>query len=248
MTVYEAKIKLLNRINELAYSMIYNRTYYCAKSNRENIQEYNTLRDDFIELMPSSDAKLLFDELDADTTNADIFRRSYHMSSLIWWSLDIHRTKIESLIEKYKQDDQAKNTFSALTVRQEAKRTIEPDGGNKRFEYVPAKLVSGCTRSRFIGCTTLPGGDCLHFIGFPGKSIPGQHDGRDDTVDEYGKPNGWCWSCWKTHQIEQLNSLLLNYEDIDWRHDAEKALQHLSGNLNYDNVGLAKQILKNLLR
>lgn len=37
-------------------------------------------------------------------------------------------------------------------------------------------------------------GDCEHALGLPGKSIPGQHDGLDDTVDVYGKPNGWCWS------------------------------------------------------
>lgn len=47
-------------------------------------------------------------------------------------------------------------------------------------------------------------GDCEHFIGLPGKSITGQHDGEDDTVDVYGKPNGWCWSCWKSYQIERL--------------------------------------------
>ena len=52
------------------------------------------------------------------------------------------------------------------------------------------------------GCTLagLGRGDCEHFIGLPGKSIPGQHNG-DDTVDVYGKPNGWCWSCWKSHQL-----------------------------------------------
>ncbi|MHA2279495.1 MAG: hypothetical protein ACXAC5_01200 [Promethearchaeota archaeon] len=32
------------------------------------------------------------------------------------------------------------------------------------------------------------------------------------------------------------------------RHDIEKALSCLSGDLNYDNVGKAKQILKNLLK
>jgi len=46
-------------------------------------------------------------------------------------------------------------------------------------------------------------GDCAHFIGLPGKSIPGQHDGTDDTVDCYGKPNGWCWHCWKDHKLEK---------------------------------------------
>ena len=53
---------------------------------------------------------------------------------------------------------------------------------------VPSKGSSG-------GCElVVPGrGDCLHGIGLPGKSVPGQHDGPDDTVDAWGKPNGWCW-------------------------------------------------------
>lgn len=47
-------------------------------------------------------------------------------------------------------------------------------------------------------------GDCENAVGLPGKSISGQHDGEDDTVDVYGKPNGWCWHCWLMHQREQL--------------------------------------------
>ncbi len=60
------------------------------------------------------------------------------------------------------------------------------------------------------GCTFAgPGrGDCEHSIGLPGKSIPGQHDGEDDTVDVYGRPNGWCWSCWKSYKIQILESRL----------------------------------------
>ena len=51
-------------------------------------------------------------------------------------------------------------------------------------------------------------GDCEHYIGLPGHSIPGQHDGDDDTVDHYGKPNGWCWFCWHAHQREGLRRQL----------------------------------------
>jgi hypothetical protein len=60
------------------------------------------------------------------------------------------------------------------------------------------------------GCTLAgPGrGDCERFIGLPGRSIPGRHDGPDDTVDAYGKPNGWCWSCWKSKQIVDLRGML----------------------------------------
>ncbi len=44
-------------------------------------------------------------------------------------------------------------------------------------------------------------GDCTHAVGLPGISKPGQHDGPDDTVDAYGKPNGWCWYCWQSYQL-----------------------------------------------
>lgn len=51
-------------------------------------------------------------------------------------------------------------------------------------------------------------GDCEHAVGLPGKSIPGQHDGDDDTVDHYGKPNGWCWFCWNRRIITTLEALV----------------------------------------
>lgn len=60
-------------------------------------------------------------------------------------------------------------------------------------------------------------GDCEHFIGLPGKSIPGQHDDSDDTVDVYGKPNEWCWFCWHSLQIDRLqvaNAALVEGLDI----------------------------------
>ena len=64
-----------------------------------------------------------------------------------------------------------------------------------------------CGSKQTAGNCTLAGpgrGDCAHQIGLPGVSIPGQHDGSDDTVDAYGKPNGWCWQCWKSKQIAML--------------------------------------------
>jgi hypothetical protein len=51
-------------------------------------------------------------------------------------------------------------------------------------------------------------GDCEHFVGLPGRSVPNMHDGPDDTVDVYGKPNGWCWSCWKSNQLAELRATL----------------------------------------
>ena len=82
---------------------------------------------------------------------------------------------------------------------------------------VPVALSENCTNQKISmreledmggGCLfSGPGrGDCAHFVGLPGKSIPGQHDGPDDSVDCYGKPNGWCWSCWKDNHISQLKA------------------------------------------
>lgn len=66
------------------------------------------------------------------------------------------------------------------------------------------------------GCT-LAGpnrGDCEHFVGIPSPfHKPRQHDGDNDTVDCYGKPNGWCWSCWKSYKIEMYRGLLVEAMD-----------------------------------
>lgn len=67
-------------------------------------------------------------------------------------------------------------------------------------------------------------GDCEHFVGLPGESIPGQHDGDDDTVDHYGKPNGWCWHCWHGHQRTMLERRLREVEE-----NAEQLRTQLAG-------------------
>lgn len=74
-------------------------------------------------------------------------------------------------------------------------------------EEMAVRMAEGQRPDR-VGCTLAgPGrGDCAHAVGLPGRSIPGQHDGPDDTVDVYGKPNGWCWSCWKDHRIARLEA------------------------------------------
>lgn len=62
---------------------------------------------------------------------------------------------------------------------------------------------------RWGGGCTLSGvgrGDCSNSVGLPGKSIPGEHDGPDDTVDYTGRPNGWCQRCWDDHQISALRA------------------------------------------
>jgi len=69
-----------------------------------------------------------------------------------------------------------------------------------KIELEARLTMSGCG---FAG----PGrGDCEHFLGLPGKTIPGQHDGPDDTVDAYGKPNGWCWYCWLSHKLAKAEA------------------------------------------
>lgn len=49
-------------------------------------------------------------------------------------------------------------------------------------------------------------GDCAHAVGLPGINRPGQHDGPDDTVDVYGKPNGWCWYCWQSWRLMEQHA------------------------------------------
>lgn len=68
------------------------------------------------------------------------------------------------------------------------------------------------------GCAIAgPGrGDCAHFIGLPGVSIPGRHDGPDDTLDCYGKPNGWCWVCWLSHK-----AFLFSHATRHWSHQEQ---------------------------
>ncbi len=86
--------------------------------------------------------------------------------------------------------------------------------------------------NKIEGCTLAePGrGDCEHAVGLPGHSIPGQHDGPDDTVDAYGKPNGWCWSCWKSHKIGRLeNEIEHTALILDYHTNIERPGYTLSG-------------------
>jgi hypothetical protein len=98
------------------------------------------------------------------------------------------------------------NQFGALMKA----KLIHKDKGQHQWHSVaeiePVAPVQGGGvdgHCRYAG----PGrGDCEHEIGLPGQSIPGQHDGPDDTVDAYGKPNGWCWHCWLMHQKYELEA------------------------------------------
>lgn len=79
-----------------------------------------------------------------------------------------------------------------------------------------SETMLGLNQCKGGGCTLAgPGrGDCENAIGLPGISIPNRHDGKDITVDVYGKPNGWCWSCWKSHQIGQLQKQVTDLKEI----------------------------------
>lgn len=81
-------------------------------------------------------------------------------------------------------------------------------------ENIIANLNSLAAATNGGSCTCSEPGDCEYRIGIPGTSIPGAHDGPDDTVDVYGKPNGWCWMCWKTYQIEQLQRKVQRLENV----------------------------------
>lgn len=90
-----------------------------------------------------------------------------------------------------------------------------PESFYKSLHPRYANPLSELLRAINDGICTLAGpgrGDCEHFVGLPGYSIPGQHDGPDDTVDAYGKPNGWCWSCWKSYRLMQAQARIQELE------------------------------------
>jgi hypothetical protein len=109
-----------------------------------------------------------------------------------------------------------------LAVQAERQAREHEDQARKLRERRSEATTGATPESEGGGCTLAgPGrGDCEHFIGLPGKSMPGQHDGPDDTVDVYGKPNGWCWRCWLTHQHDGLVAAakaLLPYIEGDYQ-------------------------------
>lgn len=93
-------------------------------------------------------------------------------------------------------------------------------------------------------------GDCEHFIGLPGLTIEGQHDGPPHE-DVYGKPNGWCWACWWGYKMDRLNSL--NAELVEalkrignnacgrmWNSQEEATIEACRGILKEATAALAK--------
>ncbi len=68
-------------------------------------------------------------------------------------------------------------------------------------------------------------GDCRHAIGV-----------NSDT-DEYGKPKGWCWACWRKNQIDRLDA-----EVERLRTSLEKIAEPYSGSHGEWNYDRARQI------
>ena len=94
------------------------------------------------------------------------------------------------------------------------------------------ELESALEKATNGGCAfaLLRPGNCETEVGLPGRSVPGQHDGDDDTVDANGKPNGWCWSCWKTHEQGRFHEELeqVREEAETWRRRWEAVRARLS--------------------
>lgn len=82
----------------------------------------------------------------------------------------------------------------------ESDRCAGPQLSPKQEEPCPTSPPPRPGTEGEMGCTRAgPGrGDCLHFLGDPGMR----------EVDPYGKPEGWCWSCWKDYKIIKLEDQL----------------------------------------
>lgn len=69
-------------------------------------------------------------------------------------------------------------------------------------------------------------GDCEHAVGLPGESRKVDHDGAT-TENVYGKPNGWCWYCWKSYQVDYWSARALDKLPLDDRIDPMRVIQNL---------------------
>ena len=56
-------------------------------------------------------------------------------------------------------------------------------------------------------------GDCWHALGLPGKR---EHP---ETIDHYGRPNGWCQVCWQSERIavleKEYKKLIKDYDQSE---------------------------------
>lgn len=95
----------------------------------------------------------------------------------------------------------------------------------KEFFDELMEQVSLIEKSRVEGCVRSgSGGDCLHYFGLPGQSIPGDIDEEpSQAAHVHGKPHGWCWSCWKSHRIDKLEGEVYALEA--WQNVAESNIE-----------------------
>lgn len=89
-------------------------------------------------------------------------------------------------------------------------------------------------------------GDCEHAVGLQGHRIPNQHDGPDDTVDAYGKPNGWCWMCWRGKKIEMLERSILRARDEGLEKAAKVADMYVQSDATAPRRAAAAGIAKDI--
>jgi hypothetical protein len=87
-------------------------------------------------------------------------------------------------------------------------------------------------------------GDCANAVGLPGISIPGAHDGPDDTVDAFGKPNGWCWYCWLQHREREALRKVAALEN----ESASESMGRQKAELDAANAGARETLLIDTLR
>ncbi len=208
--------------------------------------------------------------------NADVLNRAYQLRDYLYANFDLgipeKRANLEGKTpaDKLEKDDGIKAVATALGIPD---HIISSLGESQPIDRTPEQLRSflkktlannldkilkegTCSRTGWAGVKS---GNCEHAIGLPGNSIPGQHDGNDDTVDEYNKPNGWCWSCWKSHQIEKLRKEVQALEA--WQEvaaasnrDVSAYLQEkfpsleLDGGMPVDNVRKAMDCMEKMMR
>lgn len=125
----------------------------------------------------------------------------------------IHKRALETLKgERQMSIGETTDYYAGFANKGERQMGIGETADYQRSSKIAAEVpaIKSTDDSRHdpgIGCMRPgPGGDCEHYIGLPGKSIGHPDKPADDTVDEYGKPNGWCWSCWKSHQIMKMGA------------------------------------------
>lgn len=106
----------------------------------------------------------------------------------------------------YGKDDMANGKDSQPSVLSEP-TTLE-FGGKEGLQKEANDNRSPDEKKRDV-CCTLAGsgrGDCEHFVGFPEKfEYP-------ETVDEWGRPHGWCFYCWQSQKLSRAKNRIRKLE------------------------------------